>query len=438
MRRINVLQVSNWLDVGGIAQVLQHYTEHLNREIFNVTVAGLYKGGVREQFLREQGFPVHVLDGNLNNLVQLIREKHIDIIHLHQHGDLERAPLRAARAAQVPVVVETNVFGRLRGPASSDLPDMNFLVSKMCALRYKLWQKCSWEEFFKNSAVLYNPIVLSDFVEPDIPAQKELRQKYRIPEDALVIGRHGRPDAAKWGDICLDMLPYLLQKLPNVKYLALGLPPEKIRRIKARRREAAFRFFDPTDDFRRINEFLWLLDAFPYASVNGETFGLAIAEALACKKPVVVNSTPCKDNAQVELIDHGKNGLVANHPRAFAAALAGLLADPHKRREMGEAGRRKVEDYYEVKKNTLALEKRYVELLAAKGGKIDPLVRDKYENIKPFPSREEIVNFEMEYKTRIRNCFGRKNYLQIYLWELILRDFRKYNKVREIKQFIKL
>jgi glycosyltransferase involved in cell wall biosynthesis len=435
MHKINVLQVSEGLGLGGIEKVLQVYTEHLSKEIFDVSVCGLYNGGVREKILRDKGFDVYILNRNINALTKILQRKKIDIIHIHQHGDLNKFAVRVAREARVKVVVETNVFGRIGEAAPKDLPDMNFLVSKMCALRYKLWMKLPWTEFFKKSDVLYNPIVLSDFNEIDDFAKRELRKKYHISDDCFIIGRHGRPDPIKWGDMCIDMMPHLLRMIQNVKYLALGFPAEKIKKIKAMGLESSFIFLDPTEDVNKINEFLWLLDVFPYSSVNGESFGLAIAEAMTCKRPVVANSTPCRDNAQVELIDHGSNGFIANNPRAFAEAVGFLLKNEKKRFELGEAARRKVEVNYEVKRNTLRLEKNYLDLLCEKGAQIDPMVREKYENIKTYPSREEIANFENEYKNRIRNSYGGKNYLQIYFWEFILRDFKKYNKLKSIKQF---
>lgn len=435
-RKIKVLQAANELGLGGIEKVLQNYTEHLAPEIFEVSVCGLVGGGEREKILRGKGFEVFILNGNQAGLMELMRSKKIDILHIHQHGDMNRLAVNAARGAQVPVVVETNVFGRIGASGPHNSPDMNLLVSKMCALRYKLWQKLSWEEFFKNSNVLYNPVVLSDFVAFDEPAKLNLRRKYRIPDNFYVIGRHGRPDPSKWGDLGLKMMPHLLRLIPHVKFLALGAPAEKIKQIRKMGLESAFIFLDPTPDSRKINEFLGLLDVFAYASENGETFGLALAEAMAGKIPVVVNSTPCRDNAQVELIDHGRNGIIANHPRDFAAAIAFLLKNGEKRREMGEAGREKIEDHYDIERNTRRLEKIYLELLHARGVAVDPGMWERCDRIETRPSRDEMVNFESEYHQRIRNCYGRKNYWQIYFWEYCLRDFDKYRKIKLLKDII--
>ncbi len=60
--------------------------------------------------------------------------------------------------------------------------------------------------------------------------------------------------------------------------------------------------------------------------------------------PVVTCSTPWVDNAQVEQVDPGETGWLADHPRQFAEAVASLLADDDDARGVqrpgpGEVGR---------------------------------------------------------------------------------------------------
>jgi glycosyltransferase involved in cell wall biosynthesis len=426
MRKINVLHASRGLGLGGIEKVLQAHTEHLSKEIFHVSVCGLFEGGERGEFLRDRGFEVYVLNGDIEKMIDLMQIKKIDVLHVHQHGDLNRLALKAARAANVPVVVETNEFGKIKDEESNDSPDMNFMVSKMCALRYKLWKGCSWKEFLENSDVLYNCITLSDFITMDGNVKRLLREKYQIPDGFYVIGRHGQPHLDKWGDMCLEMMPYLLERVPNVKYIALGLPQSKILKIKDMGLESSFIFLEPTKDFQKINEILCLLDVFTYSSVNGECLSLAIAEAMACKLPVVVNSTPCRDNGQVEMVEHTKTGFIANNAKAYAEAVAFLLQNEKERLDMGAAALSKVEQVYEIKPNIVRLEKHYLDLLTSKGIEIDPAIMKRYENINTKPYPEEIIDFEQEYKKILRTCWGKPNYFQIYFWELILKDYGKY------------
>jgi hypothetical protein len=62
-------------------------------------------------------------------------------------------------------------------------------------------------------------------------------------------------------------------------------------------------------------------DCFLNYSPIGETFGLALAEAIADGVVPIVNSTPNGDNAQVELCRHGETGLIANSVSALATAI---------------------------------------------------------------------------------------------------------------------
>ncbi len=75
-----------------------------------------------------------------------------------------------------------------------------------------------------------------------------------------------------------------------------------------------------------------------------EGFGLVFLEAMACGLPVV-----CYDHGgQTDFLEDGTTGLLLplNAREAFIRAVASLIADPARRREMGEAGRKRVEDYY--------------------------------------------------------------------------------------------
>jgi glycosyltransferase involved in cell wall biosynthesis len=71
----------------------------------------------------------------------------------------------------------------------------------------------------------------------------------------------------------------------------------------------------------------------------------AALEAMAARRPVVataVAGTP-------ELVQDGQTGLLVPPaaPAAMASALATLAADPVRRRQMGERGRRRVEEWFE-------------------------------------------------------------------------------------------
>jgi glycosyltransferase involved in cell wall biosynthesis len=72
-----------------------------------------------------------------------------------------------------------------------------------------------------------------------------------------------------------------------------------------------------------------------------EPFGLINLEAMACETAVVASAV----GGIVEVVEDGKTGILVEpaRPDALAEALDQVLANPERAREMGRAGRRRVE-----------------------------------------------------------------------------------------------
>lgn len=88
-----------------------------------------------------------------------------------------------------------------------------------------------------------------------------------------------------------------------------------------------------------------MLDVSVSVSVsNSESFGVAIIEASACAKPVVVSNV----GGLPEVVDDGVTGIIVppRDPEATADAIERLILDRTLREQMGQAGRKKVEQLY--------------------------------------------------------------------------------------------
>jgi len=406
MNRINVLQVCNQLGVGGTEKALQIFSESFDEGIFKVHVCGIMGGGEREKLLREKGFEVYVLNNDEQELIRLMRDKNIHIVHIHRAGHEEPFVIVAARKVNVPIIIETNVFGLVDNSKSGKLLDHHVFMSKMCALRYQRWMGISTEEFFKSHKVLYNPVNLDDFEKNKMGDAeiRKLKESLGIDEDDPVIGRIGRPDIGKWGDICLDMMHHLVKEIPNVKYIIVGAPESVRKEVQKHGMRGNFVFLEsiPADEVIR---FYNLIDVLAHSSRMGESFGYTIAEAMAAKKPVVVNSTPLSDNAQIELVDNGITGFVANSSKDYAKAIGYLIKNKNEAKQMGLAGYEKVKREYEAKRSTKILEKIYIGLLKERI-KLDDDIVTKYEGTEYFPSKEDVEIFKREYERRLEDCFG--------------------------------
>jgi glycosyltransferase involved in cell wall biosynthesis len=93
-----------------------------------------------------------------------------------------------------------------------------------------------------------------------------------------------------------------------------------------------------------------------------EPFGRALIEAMAMGVPVVATSV----GGPPEILEDGREGfLVApRRPRAWAQAIRRLVEDPPLAREMGGAGRRRVEDAFTVERHLAAVHAAYEHALA--------------------------------------------------------------------------
>ncbi|MEO6054260.1 MAG: glycosyltransferase family 4 protein [Chthoniobacterales bacterium] len=103
-------------------------------------------------------------------------------------------------------------------------------------------------------------------------------------------------------------------------------------------------FLPPVFSYAEIVSRYAGMDIFCYPSIaeKGETFGIAVLEAMAAELPVVTSNLQCF----TDLVDEGQNGYFFDysHPDApvkLAAALMLLLRDADRRNTMGRAARAK-------------------------------------------------------------------------------------------------
>lgn len=82
---------------------------------------------------------------------------------------------------------------------------------------------------------------------------------------------------------------------------------------------------------------------------NSESFGVAVIEASACGKPVVVSDV----GGLPEVVKDGITGIVVppRNPQKTAEAIEKLVLDVKLRKKMGEAGRKRVDKLYDWNKN---------------------------------------------------------------------------------------
>jgi rhamnosyl/mannosyltransferase len=123
-------------------------------------------------------------------------------------------------------------------------------------------------------------------------------------------------------------------------------------------------------------------DVFVLPSVTkAEMFGVVQLEAMACRKPVISTDLP---TGVPWVNQHGKTGLVVppGNTGELANAIQLLLSNAGRREEMGEAGRKRVEQNFTSTRMAAALLQVYQEMLS------DPCRADVPSK---HPQSEEVV-----------------------------------------------
>ncbi|WP_348771061.1 glycosyltransferase family 4 protein [Pseudodesulfovibrio sp. zrk46] len=331
---------------------MQLFVAHLDRTQFHPAVYSP-KDGERASQLRKLGIDTHI-GSDLFSVLQKFRPH---IVHVHRAGWPEPELLKPIKLAQIPCVVETNVFGRHDPSPSAKIIDRTLFVSDFCLKRFVTTNNIIATA--PRYSFVYNPVDTDFFARASVSNHDFTRP---------VIGRISRPDPGKWSRLALEFLPILKRDIPDFQYNIIGGIPEAHDYVRVNGLADNVSFLDPVQTDTEIAGFMNDISLLAHANDTGESFGLVIAEAMACGLPVVTH--PCaglKDNAQLELVDHGVTGLVATTTDEYAAAVRYLLTHPDKAQRMGKAGQEKAARLYRAQTVTRQLETIYLELLKEKG-----------------------------------------------------------------------
>lgn len=162
----------------------------------------------------------------------------------------------------------------------------------------------------------------------------------------LSVSRLSRADREGKGiDLVLQALPTVIAECPGVRYRVVGgggdLPrlAEMVRKLGlsarvdlpgARRDEALKQAYSEADVF--------------VLPTQVEGFGVVFLEAMFNRLPVVA----VRASANPEVVEDGVTGLLAapGNAKELADAIVAVVADPERRRAMGAAGRRRVDQMY--------------------------------------------------------------------------------------------
>jgi len=332
---VKVLIFLNTLGLGGTEKAACRWTRGLRERGHDIAVLTLCDGPRRAE-LEGAGIVVRVLESSATALARELRDWQPEIIHAHVPGHPHAGDVLGEALAALPKipVLQTNIFGRLENPREDRWTDFRVFISwTSCVQAARRCFRKLDENFFRKASVAVYPLDAEDGPGPHVT--ESFRVAHGIARDEILFGRLSRPEPNKWTDLPLRAFRLALRKNPRIKLLLREPPPAVARALSESVDRDRFLILPVTGEREELRATIASLDAVLHASNIGESFGYGIAEPMNYAKPVIANSVPWEDQAQIELVRPGECGFIASTPAAMARAILALADDDGLRARFG-------------------------------------------------------------------------------------------------------
>lgn len=319
----------------------------------------LFNEGKLADELRKLPVSLSIISENEHNpvaiayrLAKKFREVRPDIVHTHKYKDSILASI-VARYLRIPHVVRV-VHGmpepfkglknlKMTGYTVADRFVSSQLVDKVVAVSADLERILSQVYGADRVACIHNGI---DLETVHVTIQRsDKRREWQIDDKEVLIGTVGRLVPVKGHAILLGALRILRNSNHNVKLVLIGDGPLRGHleaEVKQLGLEPAVIFAGHQE---QSYDYINMMDIFVLPSLH-EGIPMVLLEALALRKPVVVSRV----GGIPEVVSHCTSGILVGpaDPEELAVGLRELIEDWNKAKQMGDAGRCRVEQEFDA------------------------------------------------------------------------------------------
>ena len=308
-------------------------------------------------------YDVFILFLSSLSLYILIRNKKPDIVHANQML-ISIAAGFACKLGKVPCVwhIRENPADHIPGFILKTYGVFGFLFADRVMVNSQYTAN-----IFRKTALYKKIVVIPIGIENNSNhvVNKSLNSKDRYQKSNKVISIFGRIIPMKGHDILIKSLKILKEKQAKFELQIVAHINKNDRYylyllslIKELNLKSKVQFCDFISD---INPILNTSDIIVTSSIESETFGRTIIEAMAAGKPIVATRV----GAHPELIEDGITGFLVepNNPKQLSEKLKTLLDDKYLSEKMGQNGRVRYEKYYTLEQCCLNIENAYYQLI---------------------------------------------------------------------------
>ncbi|MFA5339949.1 MAG: glycosyltransferase [Candidatus Omnitrophota bacterium] len=371
MKIFNVLYVDIFGDwIGGGQRSLMDLAKSLDPERFNPVIVcpeeGKFVDLIRSHSIAVEIVPMGTFKtvnfiswvSTFNKLAGLVKNRKIDLIHVNGL----RAAIYCGAVAKyfkIPLVWHVRVpeSGGVAEKAAYAFAHKIIVNSRAVGKKFANWRGSS-----DKVTVIYNGINLEEF-KPGERKNKSVAE-FGFGENDPLVGIVGELSPKKGQKYFLEAASKVFRESPQVKFLIVGeehdsgvYKGELIRLADRLKISSSVYFLGFRDDIAGILDSLALLVHCP----EREGFGRVVVEAMALKVPVVATNA----GGIPEIIKDGVNGFLipVGDPETLAKTILDILRDKARSGILGEAGRKTVEESFDLKRQIKKIEGIYRELL---------------------------------------------------------------------------
>ncbi len=363
---MRILQISSASSFGGGERYLADLTNALHDRGHDLYVAVRPRSPLVEQL---QLSPNKIKTLPLRNaldvrsayeLARYVRQHEIEVVHAHMARDYSLAAYATRRNPNTKFIVTRHVLFPLNRLHRQTLARAHRVIAVSNAVASEL--RNGGIASHERIAVVHNGIDTNRFAKVLVDFDRaEFLRRNGLPTDCLLVGSIGELRTLKRHDDFIRAAAIVVKEFPQTRFVLAGVDTSTTGEVRKQLERFVselglaerFHFLGWLDDAEKL---LAAMDVFVSASET-ESFGLAIAEAMAAGTAVVATET---DGAR-EVLENKNTGLLVPiaDPSRLAEAIATLLGSEEQRREMGMRAQHQVATRFSLRRMVDEIERIY-------------------------------------------------------------------------------
>ncbi|MCI0615111.1 glycosyltransferase family 4 protein, partial [bacterium] len=343
---------------GGLGTHAWQLARHLHKSGWEITVAASQDYATADEindFNRAQPFPIISIASNRFPPLRFLKRWRTVSAWLNQNK-----PDAIIASGSRSVWMAAALFNRYRLPwiAVGHGSELSFRTPTRKRITRWAFQKANGvicvseftrQQMNKSGICVDKTCVIPNGADPDLfqilPA-KEV-ESFRAGlgfTDAKLILTVGNVTERKGQDVVIRALPEVIEEIPNVHYMIVGLPTKK-KELEELARQIGVsehvKFFERVNNEELVRFFnscdVFVMTSKMTSEGDFEGYGIAVVESALCGKPSVVSGNSGLSEAVID----GETAFVVpeNDERATAKAIIQILKDEEFRQQMGEKAR---------------------------------------------------------------------------------------------------